>query len=112
MTKTRLGSAESFTTEWEPNARHALHAQIIIETLIEELKIEVTDDAIAKELEQVAEEEDLDLEELKKYYAKGSKKEYLENGIKETLLFEELLAKNVIKPGEKMTFHELLKLDD
>ena len=99
--------AESIIEGWKPNAVKALHSRLIVETLIEDLKLEVSPEDIDKELEKLAAENEGKLEELKKYYEDGQMLEYLKEGIKEQKFLDLLFEKNTIKTGIKTNYVDL-----
>ena len=100
---------EKLIEAWRPDATKALHSRLIIETLLEEQKFEVSEEEMEKELVKIAEESQTSLEEVKKYYAEERIKEYLKENIKETRLFDQFLEKNKIKTGKKEKYLDLLK---
>jgi trigger factor len=101
-------SIEEIQNEWRPDALKALHSRLIVETLIEDLKLEAGDEEAAKEIERLAAEENAPIEDIKKYYEQESMKEYLKEDIKERKLFDILLAENTIKPGKKENYLDLM----
>jgi trigger factor len=101
-------NAESIIESWRPDAVEALHSRLIVETLIEELKLEATDEEVEDEIERLASEDGIDLEEYRKYYEDETMKEYLKEDIKERKFFDILLERNVIKTGEKVNYPELV----
>jgi trigger factor len=107
MEKTGKSAAE-IQEGWRPEAIKALHSRLIVETLIEEQKLEVSNEEVEQELLKIASESDTTLEEVKKYYEQENAKDYLKEDIKETKLFEILLAENTIKSGEKENYLDLI----
>jgi trigger factor len=101
------GQAESIIEGWKPEAAKALHSRLIVETLIEELKIDANDEEVEKELERMAKESEASIEDVKKYYGEGQMTEYLKEDIKERKFFDMLLEKNTIKSGEKKSYIDL-----
>jgi trigger factor len=99
---------EEIQNEWRPDAVKALHSRLIVETLIEDLKLEANDEEMAKEMEHLAADENVSVEEIKKYYEQENMKEYLKEDIKEHKLFDILLAENTIKPGKKENYLDLM----
>jgi trigger factor len=59
---------ESLLESWKPDATRAIHSRLIVETLMNDLKIEATDEELEKELEKIAVENNVDLEEVEKHY--------------------------------------------
>jgi trigger factor len=102
--------AEEIQNGWRPNAIKALHSRLIVETLMEELKLEASDEELAQEIERMANAngEEGAVEEYKKYYEQDNMKEYLREDIKERKLFDLLLAENTIKPGKKENYLDLV----
>ena len=93
--------------EWREVAEKALHSRLIIETLIEEQKIEVTDADVEKEFERIAGESGAELEEVKKNYNEQAVF-YLKEDIKERQVIDILLAENTLKPGKKENYLDFL----
>lgn len=102
------GRAEAIIEEWKPEAIKALHSRLIVETLIEELKLEASDEDIEKELQKLAGESEAKLEDVKKYYEQEQMKLYLMEDIKEHKLFDIFLEKNIIKTGKQIKYIDLL----
>ena len=100
--------AESIIETWKPDAAKALHSRLIVETLIEELKMEASDEDAEKELVKIALESEASFEDVKKYYQEERMKEYLKESIKETRLFDLILEKNTIKTGKKEKYLDLI----
>jgi len=99
--------SESIIEEWEPEAARALHSRLIVETLIEEQKIDANDEEVEKELERLAKESEASIEDVKKYYGEEQMMEYVKEDIKEHKFFDMLLEKNTIKSGEKKSYIDL-----
>ena len=100
--------AESIIEGWKPDAVKALHSRLIVETLMEELKLEASDEEVEKHLEELAKGSNADIAEVKKYYESEQMKEYLVEDIKERKVFDLLIEKNVIKPGKKEKYMDLV----
>ena len=98
---------ESIKEGWKPDAEKALHSRLVIETLIEDLKLEASDAEVEAELERVASESGTPLEEVKKYYEAERMEDYLKEQIKERKVLDLLLEKNTIKPGKKEKYVDL-----
>ena len=94
---------------WREDSEKTLKERVLIETLLKERNIEVSDDEIEAEYVRLSERMDIALDELKKYYSNPREKEYLSEGLKEEKLFKALYEKSTIKKGKKLTFEELLK---
>ena len=99
---------DKIETEWRPAAERALHSRLIVETLMEEQKPEVSDEDMEKELETMSAESGISREDYQKYYGEDALKETLRDEIKERKLLDMLLAENTIKPGKKETYLDLM----
>ena len=101
--------AESIIETWKPDATRALHSRLIVETLMEELKFEVSDEEAENEIERITRESEASLEDVKKYYEEERAREYLRESIKEDKLYKLLLEKNTIKTGKTEKYLDLIK---
>ncbi|MDR0315973.1 MAG: trigger factor [Treponema sp.] len=99
---------DNIEKEWRPAAEKALHSRLIVETLVEEQKLEASDAELDKELENMAAESGSTLEEVKKYYEQDNMREYLRDDVKERKLFDILFAENTIKPGKKEKYLDIM----
>ena len=98
---------ENSEDKWRVPAEEALHSRMIIETLIEEQKIEVSDEDVEKELERIAGESGKDINEVKKNYSVQDVF-YLKEDIKERRIYDMLLAENTFNPGKKENYLDFL----
>ena len=99
--------AEAIMEEWKPDAQKALHSRLIVETLMEEQKYEVTDEDVEGEISKIAEESGSPTDEVKKYYETEEMKEYIREEIKERHIFDILLEKNTVKTGARQSYVDL-----
>ena len=99
--------AESIIEGWKPDAIKGLHSRLIIETLIEELKFEASEEEAEKEIEKLAAESGSKIEDFKRYYEDERIRTYLKEDIKERKVFELLLYKNTFNPGKKESYVDL-----
>ena len=99
---------DNIEKEWRPSAEKALHSRLIVETLVEEQKLEVSDEELEKEFETISSESGNTLEEVKKYYQEGNMREFIMEDIKERKLFDLLLAENTVKSGAKEKYLDLM----
>ena len=93
--------------EWRDEAVKALHSRLIIETLIEEQKIEATEDELQKEFESAAADEGTDIEEIKKQFDDQSMF-HMKEDIKEKKITDLLLEENSFKPGKKENYLDFM----
>jgi trigger factor len=93
--------------EWRDQAAKALHSRLIIETLMEQENIEVTDDDVEKEFESIAEKSGADIAEVKKNYDEQAVI-YLKEDIREKRLIDMMFAENSLKPGKMENYLEFI----
>jgi trigger factor len=103
--------SEERVKEWRETAEKALHSRLIIETLIEEQNIEVTDIDIEREFERMAGENGAEVDEVKKNYDEQAMF-YLKEEIKEKRLIDILFAENNLKPGKKENYLDFMSGND
>jgi len=93
--------------EWRETAEKALHSRIIIETLMEEQNIEVSDEDVEKEFEAMAAANGAEVDEIKKHYDEQAVF-YLREELKERRIIDLMLAENTLKPGKKENYLEFM----
>jgi trigger factor len=93
--------------EWREAAEKALYSRIIIETLIDEENMEVSDEDVEKEFERMAQENDASIEDIKKNYTEENIF-YLKEDIKEKRITDMMLNENTIKPGKKEKYLDFM----
>ena len=101
---------EQLLAEWKPEAEKALKSRLIVETLMQDLKFEASDEEQEEEIERIISESNnpSDTEAIKKYYDQENVREYLKEDIKERKLFELLTAENKVKKGKKESYLEIM----
>jgi trigger factor len=95
---------EEKMNEMREASRSALHSRLIMETLIEELKLEVTDEEVEKELERIAGTNGVGVDEVKKHYENEQSMDYLKDDIKENKMADILFSENNFKQGKKENY--------
>ena len=99
---------EETEKEWRKGAEKALHSRLILETLMEEQKIEVTDEDVEKEFERIAGIGGDNVEDIKKNYNNEQAMFYLKEDIREQKITGILLAENTLKPGKKENYLDFM----
>jgi trigger factor len=94
---------------WRPQTEKALQSRLIVETLIEEQHIEVSDEEMEKEMEKIAADTNEELDKVKNRYEEENAREYLKDSIREYKFHEILLAENTIKTGPKANYLDLME---
>ncbi|MDR0908366.1 MAG: trigger factor [Spirochaetaceae bacterium] len=100
---------ETTMANWRPEIEKALHSRLIVEKLLDDLKIEASDADIEKAIADDAERTGQPIEDIKKYYEGGQAKDYLKQDIQEKKLFDMLLAENTVKVGKAQKYEDFLK---
>jgi len=93
--------------EWRDAAVKALHSRLIIETLMEEQKIEVSDEDLENEFASIAAANNTNTDEIKKHYNEEAVF-YLKEDIREKKISDILLTENNFKPGKKENYLEFM----
>ncbi|MDR2377052.1 MAG: trigger factor [Treponema sp.] len=101
-------SVEDIQNSWRPELVKVLHSRLIVETLIEELKLEAGDEELEQEIENMAAGEGARAETIRKYYEQELMRQNLRAVIKEKKIFDILLAESIIKPGKKENYLDLV----
>ncbi len=94
--------------EWREDAAKSIKTRLIYGKVVENEKIEASDDDITAELEKRAKEFNMPAEELEKMFGGAQFREYLRNELVQTKLFDYLLDAASIKKGEKIDYTELM----
>jgi trigger factor len=102
------GDPEKIRNEWRADAEKALKSRLVVETLMRDLKFEVSDEEVEKELKTQSEDSGTSLEEVKRYYEQENVREYLKEDIKERRLFDMFIAENRVKKGKKEKYLDLM----
>ena len=107
LKKLMNSGAENSDEKWRATAVDSLHSRMIIETLLEQEKIEASDEDVEKELERIAVESGTDIDEVKKNYSVQDVF-YLKEDIKEQRIYDALLAENTFNPGKKENYLDFM----
>jgi trigger factor len=98
----------SFEDLWRPEASRIIMTQLVIRAIIKDLNLEITDDEFNKFVQKKAEEYGMKLEEFTGYYKKQDMEDYLKDEMRETKLFDILIAENTIKTSTKEEYSSFI----
>jgi trigger factor len=87
----------------------SLQASLIIEKLVSDLKIEVTDEDRNADLEAMAKRSGTDVAELKEYYASEDRVVHLNNSIAHKKVRDLLLKENTVLIGAKKSYEAVME---
>jgi trigger factor len=95
--------------EWAPQAEKQLKARIIVESLIKDKNIAVSQEEIEAEFQRIADEAGVEVDEVKEHYNDQQAKEYIIGDIKEKKLYNDIFPLIKIQKGDTLTLEELFK---
>jgi len=95
--------------EWKPGVENDVKSGLIIDKIIKEEKIEVTDKELDEELKKIAELQNKDYKEIKDMYEKNNMSGYLKENIATEKVYKILLDSAVIKKGDKVKYLDLIQ---
>jgi trigger factor len=99
---------DQITERLRPGTVRALHSRLIIETLMEDLNMEASDEDVEDEIMRLAKEYKDPVETIREFYEKEEAKEYLKEAVKERKLYDRILAENNIEIGGKKKYTEII----
>jgi len=102
-------SKEHLYEEWKPSAERNLKTRLILDRIIKEEKIEVSEQETEEAIKKQAEEHGMKLEEVKEQYSKNNLMNYLKDDLLDTKAFDFLLESSIIKKGESVKYLDLFK---
>ena len=98
--------------EWRPAAIERLKRSLLVQKMIEEEKIEVSEDDAEAEIRKDAEERSADPEQIIEYYKSQGMLSYVQQEIAERRMFDTVLEETKVKKGEKLAYVDLLGEND
>jgi len=93
--------------EWREAAQKALHSRLIIETLMEDQKIEASGEDVENEFASIASANGANIDDVKKHYNEEAVF-YLKEDIREKKITDLLLAENTLKQGKKENYLDFM----
>jgi len=97
--------------EWKPSAIKSVKGQLIINKIVNEEKIEVSDEETADEIKKQALQSGMAEDDFKKYVDENNMTEYVKHSIRERKAYDMLVENGVIKKGEKINFLAFISLN-
>ena len=101
------GGLDNVEAQWRPSAEKALYAGLIVDALIDDLKIETSDEDLKQELEKLASAAGESEDDVRERYS-DEQLEYLKNDIAERKCFDMLLAENTLRAGSRVSYLDLM----
>jgi trigger factor len=97
---------EDIVAALRPSVIRSLHSRLIVETIINDLALDASDEEMEMFFQHIADEEGVPLEEVRGYYEKDEMKNALKDDIKERKLFDLMLAENRVNTGAPQSYLE------
>lgn len=94
--------------EWRPAAVERLKRSLLVQKMIEEEAVEVSEEDAEAEIRKDAEERKADPEQIIEYYKSQGMLSYVQQEIAERRMFDAVLAESKVKKGEKIAYVDLL----
>jgi trigger factor len=101
-------SKADILAEWRDDAEKSIKTRLIFGKIVEEEKIEASDEEVGEELEKRAEEYKMPVEELEKMFGGPQFREYLKGELAQKKLFDFLLGAASVTKGEKIDYTDLM----
>lgn len=95
--------------EWREGAEKQLRRRLIVQKLIEEAQINVSDEEAEGDLKERAAESGANVDDALEYYKNNNMMDYIKQDIAERRLFDQLFEKSTIKKGKKQSFLDLMQ---
>lgn len=100
---------EDMRDEWRPSAEKNVKTFLISDKLVEEEKIEVSDEEVEAEIKKQGETAGMSFEDTKNYFDQNGMTSYLKDEMKGNKLFDLLLKSAEIKKGAKKDYLDLMQ---
>ncbi len=102
-------SKEALLEEWRPNTEKSLKIQLLMAKLIEDEKIEATEEEIEEEIKEQAIGSGQKYKEFKELIEKNNYTPHIESDVKNKKFIDFLISKNTITKGKKVDYLDLLE---
>jgi len=100
---------EDLLTEWRPSVETSLESRLVLNMILEEEKIEVSDEELDKEIAKNAERSNMTPEQARENFEQNKMLEYLRRQLQDQKLYDFLLENAAKKPGSKIKFLDLVQ---
>lgn len=102
-------SKDDMLKEQAPEAEKVIKSRIIVDSLLKERNITITPEELDAKFQEIADQNGITLEEVKKHYEDPRAKEYLIDDAKDNKLYAELFKQVKISKGDEVKFADLFK---
>ena len=98
--------------EWKPSAVKSVKGQLIVSKIMDEEKLEVSDEEMEEELKKQAAQSGMGEDEFRKYIEDNNMSSYLRHSLIERKTYEMLIDSSVIKTGETVKFLDFIQMNN
>ncbi len=100
---------EDMMSEWREDAVKSLKQRLLTNKMVEQEKIEVSDEEVDKEIKDQAEKSGMPEDEVRKYLKQNNLMDHISSQIKDRKLFDILLEEAKVKKGSKVKYLDLVE---
>ncbi|MBB6481052.1 trigger factor [Spirochaeta isovalerica] len=100
---------EQLLDTWRADAEKSVKGQLIIGKILEEEKVEISDEEFEEELQKQADMYNMPIEDLKKSFGENNLTEYLKSDMKTRKVYDMLIKEANIVKGEKVKYADYIK---
>ena len=95
--------------EWRPSAETSIATRLILNTILEEEKIEVPEEELEKEIAESAERSNMTVEQARQNFEQNNMIDYFRSQLLDRKMYDMLLENAVKKKGKKVKFLDLVQ---
>ncbi len=100
---------DDFKQRWREDAEKRLSRRLVVQKILENEEIEVSDEEFDADIKEKAEASSMDLEQTREYIEQNNMTEYLRREVRERKLYDQLIERATVKPGEKVKFLDAMQ---
>ena len=97
--------------EWAPYSEKTVKGQLLIGKILEEEKIEASDEELDEEIKVQSANSGMSEEDFSKYLEQNNMKEYVRHSLKEKKTYDMLLENCTFKTGDKIKFLDFIQMN-
>ena len=102
---------EAMVEQWRDDAAQSLKSRLLMTKIIEEEKLEISEDELEQEIKIQAEQSNMPIEQARENIEKGNMMDYFRNQLLDRKLYDFLLEHAEIKKGEKIKYLDLMQAE-
>ncbi len=102
-------SKDDFKQRWREDAEKRLSRRLVVQKILDNEEIEVTDEELDADIKEKAEASSMDLEQTREYIEQNNMTEYIRREVRERKLYDQLIERATVKPGEQVKFLDAMQ---